>query len=81
MNYLLCQSEQAHNPFWPCFPAWGKFEPHIPLPGAACLEGVVIAEVFGQEHLRKGSGKLLWPAPVTCEEYRQCWKLWRKVTV
>lgn len=48
MNYLLCQSEQAHNPFWPCFIAWGKFEPHISLPGTGCLEGVVTAKVFGQ---------------------------------
>lgn len=81
MNYLLCQSEQAHNPFGPCFCAWGKFEPHSPLPGDGCLEGLVIAQVFGQGHLRKCSGVLLRPAPVMCQESRHCWQCWRRVTV
>lgn len=81
MNYLLCRPEHAHYPLGPCFPAWGKFEPHIPLPGAGCLEGLVIAKVFGQGHLRRGSGALLDPVPVMCQESRHCWQPWRRVSV
>lgn len=36
MNYILGQSEQAHNPFVPCFPAWGNLSPT-----SLCLELVV----------------------------------------